>query len=299
MPLGGLVAVLANPAAIGADAVPRLALAFLAACLVASSNYTLNELLDAPTDREHPTKRSRAVASAQVKPAGAIAQWAALGAVGLLVGAAADAHVALALTAFWAAAILYNVPPVRTKDVPLLDVLTESLNNPLRLLIGWFAVIQGRFPPLSLLLAVWMGGAFFMAAKRFAEYRQIGDPAAAARYRRSFAWYDEERLLLATFFHAVAAALFAGVFVVRWRLELILGIPLAAAFFTWYLRLALRRDGPAANPEHLYGDRAFILFAAVSLAVFVALMFVHVPDLYELFNVEPARSVPLWTVGTP
>ena len=26
---------------------------------------------------------------------------------------------------------------------------------------------------------------------------------------------------------------------------------------------------------------------------------VHVPDLYELFNGEPARSVPLWMVGEP
>jgi 4-hydroxybenzoate polyprenyltransferase len=296
--LGGLVAVLVNPAAASVAALPPLVLAFLGACLVASSNYTLNELLDAVGDREHPVKRSRAAASGQVSPALALGQWAGLGAAGLLLGAAAHVHVALALAAFWGAAVLYNVPPLRSKDVPHLDVLTEALNNPLRLLIGWFAVIHARLPPLSLLLAVWTGGAFFMAAKRFAEYRQIGDAAVAGRYRRSFGWYDEERLLLEAFFHADAAALFAGVFIVRWRLELILGIPLAAALFTWYLRLALRR-GAGANPDHLYRDPGFLAFAAASLAVFVVLMFVHVPGLYELFNVEPARSVPLWTVGEP
>jgi 4-hydroxybenzoate polyprenyltransferase len=298
VPLGALVAVLVDPAAANSGSLPPLALAFLGACLASSSNYTLNELLDAASDRQHPVKRSRAAASGDVAPAAALIQWAALGAAGLLLGAAAHPHVALALSAFWAAAVVYNVPPIRTKDVPHLDLLTESLNNPLRLLIGWFAVVHARFPPLSLLMAVWMGGAFFMAAKRFAEYRQIGDPAVAARYRRSFAWYTEERLLLEMFFHGVAAALFAGVFIVRWRLELILGIPLAAALFTWYLRLALRR-GAGANPDHLYRDPGFLTFAAASLLVFVVLMFVHVPDLYELFNVEPARSVPLWTVGGP
>ena len=30
--------------------------------------------------------------------------------------------------------IAYNVPPLRTKDRPYLDVLSESVNNPLRLL---------------------------------------------------------------------------------------------------------------------------------------------------------------------
>ena len=47
-----------------------------------------------------------------------------------------------ALTALllWVMGCLYNFPPVRTKDVPYLDVLTESINNPLRMLLGWYAV---------------------------------------------------------------------------------------------------------------------------------------------------------------
>lgn len=37
------------------------------ACLVASANYILNEILDAPFDRLHPTKHARAVASGAAK----------------------------------------------------------------------------------------------------------------------------------------------------------------------------------------------------------------------------------------
>jgi hypothetical protein len=33
--------------------------------------------------------------------------------------------------------IVYNVRPLRTKDKPYLDVISESINNPLRLTIGW------------------------------------------------------------------------------------------------------------------------------------------------------------------
>src|SRR5258708_16297192 len=36
-------------------------------CLLASSNYVLNEILDARTDREHPVKRRRPIPSGRVR----------------------------------------------------------------------------------------------------------------------------------------------------------------------------------------------------------------------------------------
>src|SRR6476469_50487 len=55
-------------AAIGSDpthVAPNLAynvvVGLIATCLVASSNYTINEVLDAPTDRYHPIKHLRPV----------------------------------------------------------------------------------------------------------------------------------------------------------------------------------------------------------------------------------------------
>ena len=41
-----------------------------------------------------------------------------------------------AALALWVMGIAYNVPPVRTKEIPYLDVLSKSVNNPLRLLLG-------------------------------------------------------------------------------------------------------------------------------------------------------------------
>src|SRR5688572_25562934 len=49
----------------------RIIVGLVATCLIASSNYTLNEVLDAPTDLHHPVKRSRAVPSGRVRPAAA------------------------------------------------------------------------------------------------------------------------------------------------------------------------------------------------------------------------------------
>jgi len=64
-----------------------------------------------------------------------------------------------------------NIPPLTSKDKPYLDVLSEAVNNPLRLLLGWYGIGIRLIPPVSRILAHWMIGTFFMTVKRFTEYR--------------------------------------------------------------------------------------------------------------------------------
>jgi len=265
-------------------------------CLAASSNYVINEILDAPTDRHHPVKRNRPVPSGQVRLPWAYAEWIALG--GLSLGLATAFGGAFFWTIAWllAMGIAYNVPPVRTKELPYVDVLSESVNNPIRLMLGWFAVSPTAVPPVSLLVAYWMLGAFFMATKRFSEYRSLGDGQRAASYRRSFRHYDESRLLVSMVFYAIFSALFLGVFIIRYHLELILSVPLIAGFFCYYLHVALKPDSAAQNPERLYREKGLMIYLGICLFAFAGLMFVQVPALYGLFNVQASPIPPLWTM---
>lgn len=272
--------------------------ALFATCLIASSNYVINELLDAPSDRFHPVKKYRPVPSGKVRPTMALLEWLLLGLSGISIAFLInDSFLGVAL-ALWVMGVMYNVPPVRTKELPYLDVLSESVNNPLRLLLGWFVLIPDRFPPLSLILAYWMVGAFFMATKRFAEYRRIGDHEVAAQYRKSFGYYTEERLLVSMSFYVAICALFAGIFIVRYHAELILFIPVAAGFFAYYLKLGLQEDSPVQNPEKLFRERGFLLYMTLSATLFVVLMFINIPVLYDWFNIEPSQIQPLWMLGT-
>jgi 4-hydroxybenzoate polyprenyltransferase len=297
MLLGVLLAFFYEPTLFTWASVPRLSLAVLATCLIASSNYVLNELIDAPHDRFHPVKKHRPVPSGLIQPAFALLEWLLLGATGVTMAFLLHPYFAASGLALWVMGVAYNVPPVRTKDLPYLDVLSESVNNPLRLFLGWFALVDDRLPPLSLALAYWMVGAFFMATKRFAEYRRIGDPEVAAQYRKSFSYYTQERLLVSMFFYATMCALFAGIFMVRYHVELILFIPVAAGFFAYYLQLGLQNESPVQNPEKLYTERGFLLYMTLSVSLFVLLMFTHIPVLYELFNIEPSHVEPLWRLG--
>jgi decaprenyl-phosphate phosphoribosyltransferase len=297
MLLGILLAFFYEPSLCTWTSFPWLALALLATCLIASSNYVINELLDAPRDRFHPVKKHRPVPSGKVHPGLALLEWVALGAMGLSASWLINPYFAASGLALWGMGVVYNVPPLRTKELPYVDVLSESINNAIRLFLGWFALIGDRFPPLSLTLAYWMLGAFFMATKRLAEYRQIGDPESAAKYRKSFGYYTEDRLLTSMFFYVTACALFAGIFIVRYHMELILFVPIAAGFFAYYLKLGLQANSPAQNPERLHRERGFLLYTIASAILFILLMFTHVPMLYDLFNVEISKTNPLWTLS--
>jgi 4-hydroxybenzoate polyprenyltransferase len=174
------------------------------------------------------------------------------------------------------------------------DVLSESVNNPIRLLLGWFAVTPLEFPPVSLLIAYWMIGAFFMASKRFSEYRSIAHRADAGAYRRSFRHYNEQTLLISMFFYVTCFALFLGVFIIRYHLELILIVPLVAGFVSYYLHVAFKPESAAQNPEKLYRERGLMTYLVICVLAFVTLMFVQIPALYDWFNVVPATTPPLW-----
>jgi 4-hydroxybenzoate polyprenyltransferase len=299
MLLGVVVALFYDPGALSWGSVAVLAVAVGATCLIASSNYVLNELIDGPTDRLHPEKRHRPVPSGQVRAPLAYTEWILLGAAGLLLAGLVNRYFVLAAAWLWVMGIAYNVPPIRTKEWPYLDVLSEAVNNVIRLLLGWFALIPDRLPPLSLMLAYWMAGAFFMATKRFGEYRRIGDPVRAAGYRRSFGHYSEERLLVSMMFYVTACALFSGVFIVRYHLELVLFVPFAAGFFAYYLKLGLQVDSPAQHPERLHRERGFLVYTVGITLLFVVLMFVRIPVLYEWFTVEATGSGSLWQLRTP
>jgi decaprenyl-phosphate phosphoribosyltransferase len=298
MLLGVLLAFFYDPATLTWANIPEIALGLLATCLIASSNYVLNELLDGTTDRFHPEKKNRPVPSGKIRSGFAVLEWFLVGIAGVIIASVLGFSFTISCLVLWLMGIVYNVPPFRTKELPYLDVLSESVNNPLRLFLGWFVLIPDKVPPLSLILAYWMVGAFFMATKRFAEYRHIGDTKAASQYRKSFGYYTEHRLLVSMFFYAIISALFSGIFIVRYRVELILFVPLAAGFFAHYLKLGLQDDSPVQHPEKLYRERAFMRYLMVCLMAFVLLMLVQVPVLYNLFNVDPARVDPLWTIGT-
>ena len=283
--LPGVVLVLFDdPSLMGPDLLWKLLIAFIATGFVASSNYVINEILDAPQDALHPVKKNRPVPSGQVNVTAGYFEWLLLAAIGLGLAWGMGKPFFFSALALWVMGCIYNIPPVRSKDKPYLDVLSESVNNPLRLLLGWYGVGALKFPSLSLIMAYWMIGAFFMAVKRFAEYRRIADPVVAANYRASFSHYNEERLLISIIYYAVAFGFFFGIFLIRYRIELLVSIPFVAGFIAYYIHIGFHEDSPVQYPERLYKHTGFVAYAAFCAVLMTALMFIDLPIIDQLFT---------------
>ena len=261
----------------------RIVVGLASVCLIASSNYTLNELIDAPFDRFHPTKHRRPVPSGQVNVALGYAQWIALMVAGIAVASSISMPFTLSVLSLWVMGCVYNIPPVRSKDLPYVDVLSEAINNPIRMLAGWFIVTDLTIAPSSLLLSYWMIGCYFMALKRYAEFRNIADARRAAAYRKSFAHFTSDRLLVSVMFYGSAAMLFFGAFCMRYRLELILAFPAIALVMALYLSVAMKDNSAAQNPEKLYREPALMASVIGASLVIVMLLFVDLPVMQRIF----------------
>lgn len=260
-----------------------LFLAFISITLVASSNYVINEVLDAPFDRLHPVKRNRPAARGLVNTGVAYVQWLLMMVAGIGIGLLVSHMFAVMALSLWIMGCLYNFPPIRTKDVPYLDVMSESINNPLRMLLGWYAVTSLLVPPVSLLIAYWMIGCYFMALKRFSELSEIKNRAVAGAYRASFKRYTPESLLVSVLFYASTAMLFLGAFIIRYRMELILGFPLVALTMAIYLKLAFKSGSAVQNPEKLYREPLLMASFTATALVMCLMLFIRVPQLERFF----------------
>ncbi|MDR1030639.1 MAG: UbiA family prenyltransferase [Treponema sp.] len=257
----------------------HLIMGFLSTCFIASANYIINEWLDAEFDQFHPTKKDRPVVSAALKPLYIIIEYVLFAITGLIAAWFCSHLIVLMEVWLFIMGIIYNVRPIRSKEIPYIDVLSESLNNAIRLLIGWFIVTSALLPPVSIILGYWMGGAFLMAIKRFAEYRMIGDKNQAGLYRKSFIYYTEKSLLISAFFYGILSVFFCGIFMIKYRIELLLAIPFLCGLFCIYLNISYKPDSSAQKPEKLFKEKGLLVYIFIFFILLGILMICKLPFL--------------------
>ncbi len=270
----------------------QLLLGLLATSLAASANYVINEWLDAEFDKYHPVKKYRPAVTEGLNPKFIYSEYVIFLLLALAISFCINLPVFFTVLILLIMGILYNVKPIRTKDVPYLDVLSESVNNALRFAIGWFCIAEEFFPPLSFLMGYWMSGAFLMAAKRFAEYRMIGNPEQASLYRKSFGRYTELSLLLSSIFYGFLAVFFCGVFLIKYKIELLLAIPFICGLFCYYLSICYKPDSAAQKPEKLFREKGLMVYVVLLLVMILILFYIRIPhlDMFLRMDLVPIQS---------
>lgn len=264
---------LVNPAGISSllttSAFLKIILAFFLTWMVSTANYIINEITDAPFDAFHPGKKHRPLVQNKISVKVLLIGWVLLvvAALGLARVLYTQAFV-LSLGALLLAGILYNVPPVRVKDVPYLDSTLESANNPIRFLIGWY-VLAAQFPPLSLLLAWWAFGNFLMVGKRVAEKKFLTAEESSA-YRLSLNRYSVRGLVA---FMTVNGLLFLAMFIlfaILLKLKTFLyALPFILFYLIFFMVKSIQDRDVAEEPEKLLKNPYFAIYTVFLLVIFI------------------------------
>lgn len=246
---------------------------FFLASAISSANYIVNQITDAKFDAKHPEKKDRPL------PSGDISFFrAAIIAIVLIFLVLITSYIyfslnlLIAFLALGVAGILYNIQPIRLKDIPYVDVLAESINNPIRFLIGWYAVVEYQIPPIPILLFSWFAGAILMTAKRYDELKYYGKDLIPYRY--TFNTYTLGKLRMLIYFYTfISLALLAFI---EWNYEKILLIlwPAVTLFFVWVINMVLSGRAKARSVESFVLTGKFSIFAFILIILSLILIFI-------------------------
>jgi 4-hydroxybenzoate polyprenyltransferase len=229
----------------------------IAFCAVAGAGYLVNDVRDVESDRLHPTKRNRPIASGNLSTRAALAWAVVLVAAGLAIAFAVDWRTGAVIAGYIGLQALYTTV---LKYEVILDVMAISAGFVLRALAGAYAVDVPTSPWLYVVTA--LGALFLAITKRRAEVALL---AGGARSHRSvLALYTpaflDQMTAMVTASTVIAYALYT--FTAESLPEnhlMMLTIPFVAYGVFRYLFLSLTRNEGGSPEEVLLKDTPLIL----------------------------------------
>ena len=170
-----------------ADVLRHTAAAFLAFCALASCIYILNDLRDIDADRQHPTKKFRAIASGQLPVPLAVASAAVLFCVAFAIPSALwhPQGLSLILGLYFVISVSYTL---WLKHVAIIELGVVASGFFLRAYAG--AIASHIFVSTWFLVVISFGALFLVVGKRSSELKKVG----AGSTRRVLAEYTPEFL---------------------------------------------------------------------------------------------------------
>lgn len=240
---------------------------------MSSANYVINELVDAQFDKKHPNKKFRSVPSGNVSIRKLIFFDVFLIIFTLIVSYLVfnERFFLFMISFFIIGGISYNIPPIRTKDMPYIDVIAESVNNPLRLMLGWYVIDNVSSPPLIAILCYWSLGAILVTAKRLAELRFLGKNSI--QYRPTFKYYNISLLTVMYFFYIVTTLVTFVLLSLEYNYQMFYFLPFILILFVWFTLLTFQQNSIVKEPERLFEQKAFATYCLLAFFIFCGTLF--------------------------
>jgi len=173
---------------------------FFVFCLLSSTSYLLNDIIDYQYDRRHPIKKFRPLASGQISIQQATFLVFILTLVSLILSLLFSLSLFVLSLFFLLLHFLYSL---YLKKIPTVDIFSISLSFMLRTFAG--EVATGFHVPIWLLLTIFFGSLFMASVKRQAELIVHGKET-----RISLETYKQHYLDFLTYIFATATILAYG-----------------------------------------------------------------------------------------
>ncbi|HEY0838653.1 MAG TPA: UbiA prenyltransferase family protein [Vulgatibacter sp.] len=253
----------------------RSAAAFLLFSLTASAVYLGNDVLDVESDRRHPVKRLRPIASGKL-PIGLASAAAVILAAGAVAGGLLVAfEVAAVLAIYLAINVAYSW---RLKKIAFVDVSVIATGFVLRVLAGAFAIGVGPSPWIfvcTFALALYLG--FGKRKHEVLAAQHAGHDGTAAR--KALGGYTLPRLDLALLLAGVVATASYFLYTIapgttaRFSYWLTLTLPFPAFGIWRFHRLILKATRASSPTEALITDPLFVINGATGLLAVLAIVY--------------------------
>lgn len=191
------------------DILYRISLGFIAFCLLASSTYIVNDLLDAQKDKLHPFKKFRPIASGKISVAQAIMLFLLLIFISLFIAFQISPLFFLISVFYLILQFLYSLT---FKSLVVFDILFIATGYILRVLAG--EVISGYHLSVWLLLTTVSLSLFLAVGKRRSELTLLKSATGAhiAAVRKSLSHYSDRLLDAYSMMFATVTLVFYSLF---------------------------------------------------------------------------------------
>ena len=78
--------------------------------------------------------------------------------------------------------------------------------------------------------------------------------------------------------------MFGGIFLIRYRIELIMGVPVLAGFMAMYMHLGFQPNSPVQYPEKLYKQKGLVAYTLLTAVILIACLIMRIPHLSRLLE---------------
>ncbi len=271
--------------------------------------YALNDIADCESDRLHPEKRKRPIASGRISKKQAFCFALLLFSIACITALIIDIRILFIDFALLFLNILYSYKP-RLKNYVYADIASAALNFPLRVAVGWYLFEPYNFARFSLnfdvisktLASNSIQALFFSAPPRIIEvnvrfstitlsfvsimlftYFLACFLLALKRLREKIEGHEKSRPVLKKYSQAKlkgiaifsAALVFLSYLLLSWSLKasLLLLSPILAYALARYYSFTFLDESPVGKPEEIFKNREFQFLFALTGILGIVLLF--------------------------